>query len=123
MSRPDVSVATMTLARDDAEATELQHALDELQRHGVAIFVTDGGSCQSFLDRIASASAFTVRASQFGPGLVGQVKTSIAAALDAGAERVLYTEPDKAWFFAHRLSGLIERASSGGLVLASRSDR
>jgi hypothetical protein len=124
MKRQDVVVATITLARSDAEAAVLEGALRALQQHGLPILVTDGGSDPRFVQRLANQPNMNVGVSTYGPGLVGQVKTSLAAAMRSGASAILYTEPDKAGFFAHHLLDLIDHAPEPpgtGVVLAARS--
>jgi hypothetical protein len=126
MRLEDVAVATMTWARDDAEARVIEHALAQLRRLDVRVVVTDGGSSDAFIRELASTTGFSVRRSSYGRGLVGQVKSSIAAALDTGAQAVLYTEPDKTAFFAHGLPSLLEcapPAATGRVMLAARSSR
>src|SRR3954467_10814570 len=99
MKLEDVVVATMTRARDHAEAQLLEGALRALQRHRLRVAVTDRESIGGIVKDLARESGFIAAESNYGPGLVGQVKSSIAAALNAGAEAILYTEPDKAAFF------------------------
>jgi hypothetical protein len=123
MTAQDVVVATMTWARDEAEARMLQAALRTLGSQALTVVATDGGSSEGFLERLNGISGLVLRRSS-APGLVRQVKSSIAAALDAGAEAVLYTEPDKDWFFRHGVIRLIEcwrGAPQPSLVLAARS--
>ncbi len=124
MTRQDIVVATMTRARDDAEARALEEALEILGRHRLSVVVTDGGSSENFVAALAAKPYLTVRASSRGRGLVPQVKSSITAALREGARAILYTEPDKAFFFTRGLMRLIEcwlLAAPRGLVLAGRS--
>jgi hypothetical protein len=123
MTAQDIVVATMTWARDEAEARTLHAALESLGSHGLGVVATDGGSSEGFLERLTGIPGFVLCRSS-APGLVRQIKSSIAAALDAGAEAVLYTEPDKDWFFRHGVSRLVERwrlAAQPSLVLAARS--
>jgi hypothetical protein len=124
MKRGDVVIATITLARSDAEAAVLERSLTALQQHRLPIVVTDGGSDSRFMQRLASQPDLIVGLSTYGPGLVGQVKSSLAAAMRRGASAILYTEPDKAGFFAHHLLKLIDSAPEPpktGIVLAARS--
>ncbi len=124
MTAQEIVVATMTRARDEAEARTLEAALEILRSHGLRVFATDGGSTEGFLARLTGLPGFTLRTSSGAPRLVRQVKSSIAAALGEGARAILYTEPDKAWFFSNGLTRLIEcwrLAAQPGLVLAARS--
>jgi hypothetical protein len=102
MHRSDLAVATITLARDPAEEELLLRSLTLLSERGWPVFVADGGSPDRF---------------------VAQVDASVRAACASGALRVLYTEPDKHDFFAHRLDGFVRDASvASGVAIASRSD-
>jgi hypothetical protein len=126
MNRRDVAVATITWARDEAEARVLERALAELQEHDLRIAVTDGGSSETFLCRVSPTSRLSFGTSAYGPGIVGQVKSSVATALNTGAEAILYTEPDKAWFFKHVLTDLLDCAPQPApptVLLAARSAR
>jgi hypothetical protein len=124
MTRGDVVVATMTLARSEAEAVVLERALIALQQHRLPVVVTDGGSDGDFQQRLARQPGLMVGLSTYGSGLVGQVKSSLAAAIRLGASAILYTEPDKAGFFTDHLGTFIDRAAAPPdlrVVLAARS--
>jgi hypothetical protein len=117
-----VVVATMTLARTPAEEAEIGRALDALQRTNLPVIAADGGSSQQFVDALAQRANFTIVPAEPG-GLVGQVKASLKAARPRGAW-ILYTEPDKTFFFDARLRDFLTTAaaaSEAGLVLASRN--
>lgn len=117
-----LSVATITWARDEEEETLLRSALSQLALLQVAIFVTDGGSGESFVEFLHSLPNFTV-VKPTGKGLWNQVKSSLDAAFNAGTTHVLYTEPDKLEFFKNRLSNFVTLANDKmGIVLASRTD-
>jgi hypothetical protein len=113
--------ATISLARSAAEAELLGRSLAVLAQRAVSTFVTDGGSSARFVDTIAALPRTQVLAAS---GLVPQVKMSMAAALDSGATRLLYTEPDKLTFFKKQLNGIVERCDSmpaRALILVARS--
>jgi hypothetical protein len=123
MKAAEVAVATMTLARDPEEEVELSEALDALERVGLPVFVTDGGSSRGFADTLRERKNFTACKTQ-QRGLWGQIRESLFAAASSGARFVLYTEPDKHAFFEHDLAALLEESPHGadlGIVLASRS--
>jgi hypothetical protein len=121
-SAPRIAIATMTLARDPREAELLRSALTALSRLGLRIFVADAGSPPELIDFIDQSPGMT-RLLPVQPGLVGQVRASLRAARDDGADYVLYTEPDKRWFFETRLDGFLGRAIATDLavVIAARS--
>ena len=119
-----LSIATMTWARDAGEEILLRRSLALLAGLGLPVFVTDGGSPASFLDFLQSFPHVTVLAPP-RPGLWMQTRTSLRAAHDTGTPSILYTEPDKAGFFATALPQLLAEAAPGdppGVLLFSRSD-
>lgn len=125
MNPTHLAIATMTWARNDAEEALLRRSLGLLAGLGMPVFVTDGGSPASFLDFLRSLPPVTVL-SPPRPGLWMQTRTSLRAAHGAGTPFVLYTEPDKADFFAHFLPQLLAGAAADnrlGVRLFSRSDR
>ncbi|HEX8528426.1 MAG TPA: hypothetical protein VF646_00320, partial [Cytophagales bacterium] len=97
MHRTDLSIATMTWARDAAEEALLRRSLALLAGLGVPVFVTDGGSPAPFLDFVRGLPHVTLL-SPPRPGLWMQTRTSLRAAYDQGTPFILYTEPDKADF-------------------------
>jgi len=125
MNTTHFSIATMTWARDAGEEALLRRALALLAGLGLPVFVTDGGSPASFLDFLRSFPHVTVLAPP-KPGLWMQTRTSLRAAHDAGTPTILYTEPDKAGFFATALPPLLAEAAPddrSGVLLFSRSGR
>jgi len=113
----------MTLARTARDAELLGAALDRLAAVGLPVVVADGGSLPGFAARLRER--FTVVPPE-GPALIGQIKAALRAARERSAGWILYTEPDKEWFFGHQLPALAARASddpSDGVVIAARSDR
>lgn len=118
MNSNDVHVATMMLARSEAEATLLHTALESLARRELPVAVTDGGSPRQLIDAVTRLPGVALASAR---GLVPQVKASVRAALAGGREFILYTEPDKHHFFEHALGGFLERApADAGLVVAGR---
>jgi hypothetical protein len=118
-----VAFVTMTLARTDAEADLLVASLERLAAFDRPVFVTDGGSMGGFTDRLCGIRGVRLGTSTFGPGLVGQIRTGMHAAQQAGVPIVCYTEPDKLEFFSTGLAPFLESAGANapvGLALAAR---
>lgn len=122
LNKNKLSVATITWARDTKEETLLRSALSRLALMRIPVFVTDGGSGESFIEFLHSLPNFTV-VQPLGKGLWNQVNSSLNATLSHTATHVLYTEPDKLDFFTNRLEHFIEAADEAmGIVLASRTE-
>jgi NAD(P)H-dependent flavin oxidoreductase YrpB (nitropropane dioxygenase family) len=66
-----LAVATMTLARTAREEERLAHALQLLAAHRVPVYVTDGGSPESFIARLRDIDGVVLGTDR---GLVRQVK-------------------------------------------------
>lgn len=116
-----LTIATITWARDQQEEALLRQALSQLSLLQIPVYVTDGGSGESFVQFLHSFPNFTV-VNSIGKGLWHQVQSSLNAALDSSGKHVLYTEPDKLDFFKNRLAALIEEADEEmGIVLAART--
>lgn len=117
-------VATMTLARDEAEELTILRAFHHLARPGRRIVATDGGSRKPFLREMARLPGVTLLEPGFGRGLLAQVQTSLSVVQALSAPLLLYTEPDKGEFFAERLDAFLEAATpkldEAGVVLAGR---
>jgi hypothetical protein len=114
-------VATISLARTEGESLLLMRSLAALARHAESVFVTDGGSSPACVAALAALPRTRVMAAS---GLVRQVKSSVDAAVAAGASRLLYTEPDKCAFFETQLGGVLERCASAAddaLIVVARS--
>jgi hypothetical protein len=122
MAVPHVAIATMTVARTDAEEEALRTSLSALGELGVPVVLADGGSAARFLSFVDALPA-TTRVIPEGQGLVGQITASLRAARASGAEYVLYTEPDKTWFFRERLTAFLGQAlaSAAPVVIAARN--
>jgi hypothetical protein len=125
MDMRDISIVTMSWARDAQEDSLLRESLSELAALNLPVFVTDGGSGETFVDYLRGLPRFNV----FEPearGLWPQVRRSLRAAYeaDAATDFILYTEPDKKDFFREGLRDLISEANAGeraGVVLAART--
>jgi hypothetical protein len=123
MNPAAVAVATMTKVRNDADARLITAALGCLSRTSMPVAVGDAGSPPRFVRDIANLTGITL-AHPVDDGLVGQVRASIGAAGKTGRDFILYTEPDKQWFFDRALLDFIHRAPADvGIVLAARSAR
>ncbi len=122
MNKKDISIVTMTRAKPDDYKLH-RAALHELAAHGLPTVITDGGSSEEFLSYLNSFPNFMVqRAEQAGAFL--QIKTSFDIAQQFATPYVLYTEPDKQFFFQQRLAEFIERASvhnTTGIIIPART--
>ena len=118
-----VAIATMTWVRTPAEETLLRQSLTSLATHGLPVAVADSESDFGFLQFLRGLPQFHVTRPD-GIGLVAQITASLKAAAHSGYHFVLYTEPDKLFFFEHRLADFLDAAShhaDAGVILASRS--
>lgn len=104
-----VAVAAPVWARGPEEASLLAASLTALSRHRLPVVLADGGSESGFLRQIAALPGIQIHARE-EPGLLGQVRLALEQAAALGVDTLLYTEPDKRWFFDHRLSDFLESA-------------
>ncbi|MFL6278516.1 MAG: hypothetical protein ACJ731_00255 [Vicinamibacterales bacterium] len=119
----DVAVATMTWARTTDEETLLRRSLALLTDTGLPIAIADAGTSATFTAflKCLPGVSITVPNEQ---GLVAQVQASVALAATLERHFIFYVEPDKAFFFEHRLWDflqLVPEQPAVGVVLASRS--
>lgn len=125
MDKHNVAVATMTWARDEEEERLLREAVTYLAEEKIPTFITDGGSGPDFVSFLRNLPGFQVFEAGV-PGVFPQSRQSLRAAVDSGAEFILYTEPDKKLFFDGKLREFIAGAPAGdhvGVVLAARSEK
>lgn len=127
MNQPDIIVATITLARDEAESQRLGSALTALTAHGYPIIAADGGSQPDFLHYLHTLPGVSVYPIDLStqPRLQSQVKKTLAEAAQRQPRYVLYTEPDKEWFFEHRLATFVAEAQQVehlGIGVAARDE-
>lgn len=125
MDKNMVAVATITRARSPDEELVLRSSLQRLSETGLPVAVADGGSVTAFRDFIRTLPGFSVTVPD-DPGLTAQVKASVTLAARRGTPFILYTEPDKEFFFGAPLAEFIRLAASDsdiGVVLASRDDQ
>ena len=123
MNKNLLSVATITLVRDDEEEQLLRESMLALAAHDVPVYITDGGSPAHFIDFLRGFPNFILSGTP-AKGLLAQVANSLSAAYAAGADYILYSEPDKKHFFQEGLSPFLEQASVNaqtGVLLASRT--
>lgn len=121
MNKNDLSIATLSWARNNEEEWSLRTSLQALASLGLRVYITDGGSPGPFVRFLHGLPGFTVFQAK---GLWPQVKQSISAAQASGARFILYTEPDKKAFFRQHLPQMLDLIDPGqrtGVVLASRS--
>ena len=115
--------ATITWARTDDEDRLLRASLTALSELGRPIMVADGGSTPDFLAFLRGLPNIVVVECDH-PGLVGQVRSSLGAALATDAAFIVYTEPDKRSFFEHSLRPFLDGAPDDerlGVVIATRN--
>ncbi|MBS1819176.1 MAG: hypothetical protein JSU08_14675 [Acidobacteria bacterium] len=120
----DMAFVTMSLARTPDEGELLVRALRRLALHGRPIFVTDGGSPADVVAALGQIAGLTLIPQPHRAGLVGQVHTSVSAALSTPVSWLVYTEPDKLGFFEHGVGAFLNAASQDpatSVTLAARS--
>ena len=118
-------ISTISWARNEQEGNFLLECLRQLAKHRLPIVVTDGGSIGSFCERVGEIPGITLLPTvpYSGARLLSQVKATLAGASTLGADKVLYTEPDKQEFFERQLADFLEfglREAEAGMILASR---
>ena len=121
MDLKDLSIATISWARNPGEEDLLRHALEQLAQPGIPVFITDGGSGKGFTDFLKGFSHFTLLE---GKGLWAQAKGSLHHAYESGSKFLLYTEPDKLLFFANYLGQMLAEVKvqeDTGIITATRS--
>jgi len=125
MNKKDISIATITWARNEQEEALLRRALEQLAKMEIPVFISDGGSGAAFLDFLKRFSNFFLS----DPGTRGvwpQAKNSLSEAYITGSKFIFYTEPDKLDFFATSLPLMLNNMSvdeQTGVVIASRSTK
>jgi hypothetical protein len=123
MDRNQVAVATITWARSPVEEAQLRRSLQVLAAWGLPVAVADRGVNPGFVDFLEGLEGVSVTVPA-AAGLVAQVQASFGVAAAFDRDFILYTEPDKEFFFAHGISSFLRcvtQAASVGVVLASRS--
>jgi hypothetical protein len=118
-----VTFATITWARTDEEDRALRTSLGVLSGLGRPIMVADGGSTLGFRAFLGGVPNIAV-ADCDRPGVVGQVRSSLGAALATDAAFIVYTEPDKRGFFERSLRPFLHDAVDDerlGVAIAARN--
>jgi hypothetical protein len=124
MDTKNLSIATITWARNEDEEKLLRQSLQQLADFQIPVYITDGGSNQGFLDFLSSHAHFKLLHTT-AKGVWAQAKNSLSEAHKSGTEFILYTEPDKRDFFSRSLLqmlGTVQVSEQSGIVLAARSD-
>jgi hypothetical protein len=123
MNKEDIAMATITWARNDDEETLLRQSLTALAELGRQIYITDAGSQSSFIDFLRTVPQFDLVTPV--KGVWPQAQSSLKKAIDAGHKYILYTEPDKLYFFSYLNSFLNSQVHADdlhpALILFSRS--
>lgn len=120
MQKTEFCIATISLARNDEEEKLLRTSLKQLAELDIPVYITDGGSSQSFLEFLHNIPHFIVMEAK---GLWPQAKKSITEAYKAGTKFIFYTEPDKQEFFTHHFQKMLKAMvvnENTGVVIASR---
>src|SRR5690348_240507 len=118
MQKTELSIAAISLARNDGEEKLLRTSLKQLAELNIPVYITDGGSSEGFLEFLHSIPHFIVMEAK---GLWPQAKKSITEAHKAGTKFIFYTEPDKQEFFIHHLQKMLKAMivnENTGVVLA-----
>jgi hypothetical protein len=122
-----IVVATITLVRNEQENRQLIQAIASLAGHGFPTVAADGGSTSGFANALRRLPNVVLRPYQPSaePRLLSQVKSALAGAAGLNPDYILYTEPDKQWFFEHRLATFVEQALARtpfGVAIAARDE-
>lgn len=122
MDKNTLSIATICWARNEEEETVLRKSLTQLAQLNIPVFITDGGSIESFVTFLQSMPQFTV--CNAVKGLWPQAKTSLMNAYESSSAFIFYTEPDKFDLFTQALPQVLTNVSlqdKTGVHLLSRS--
>ena len=125
MDNNELSIATITWARDPAEEALLRQSLVSLAAFDVPCTVADARSPAPFVEFVGALPHMRLAAVE-RPGLVPQVKAALRSAADRGTPFILYTESDKLPFFERSLASFVEHVPADaalGTALAARSAR
>jgi hypothetical protein len=119
----DLTIFTVTWARDTAEEALLSRALETLVATGYPVVAADRTDTPSFTTTLTRLGIQV--ASPSAPNLVAQVQAAAAAAAAFGTRYVLYSEPDKELFFRTGLPQFLANLppnEDAGVVLAARTE-
>ncbi|HEU4470073.1 MAG TPA: hypothetical protein VFR58_03240 [Flavisolibacter sp.] len=118
-----ISIATIAWAKNESEALLLKRSLSALAALGLPVFVTDAGSGEDFRSFLQSFPHFHLTPAPVR-GVFAQARQSLEAAYHHGSSYILYTEPDKEFFFSQFLEPMLqglENPGETGILLASRN--
>lgn len=121
MKKKNIGIATISWARNEEEENLLRVSLQQLSALKLPVYITDGGSSETFLQFLHTLPFFNIYRAK---GLWPQAKNSILQARAGGAEAIFYTEPDKLDFFKDHLPSLLNDQNldgTEGVLLAARS--
>lgn len=119
----DLTIFTVTWARDTAEEALLAQGLEALVTIGCPVIAADRTNTPSFSTTLTRLGIQRARPS--APNLVAQVQAAAAAAAASSSRYILYTEPDKVRFFRTGLRQFIADLpleDDVGVVLAARTE-
>ena len=124
MKTTNISVATVTWARDDDEAKVIVGGLRSLAGTGMPLAISDGGSAPAVTAALAALPG-AVMVPPRERGLVHQVQAAVAAAAEWARPFIIYTESDKQRFMEGSVASFVSSAPADddvGVVLASRTE-
>jgi hypothetical protein len=115
-------VVTMTMARGPDEEALIVRALRHVSDAGFPIVACDGGSRAEFVEDLRALPRTTLLLSP-ARGLIAQITHAVATAVDRGATRIFYTEPDKDVFLEQHATRFLEaaRQNADAVCVAART--
>lgn len=123
---PSFVTATLSRALDVEEEALVLGSLEILSAFGQPILTAHGKSSPECAERLRRIPHLEMVPFTPEPGPLAQVRSSLQEARTRGVEWIFYTEPDKGWFFAHRLRELLlaaeEVGPDVGIVMPSRNE-
>jgi hypothetical protein len=125
MNISELSIATISWARDEEEEKLLRESLQQLAKLERPVYITDGGSTSSFLDFLTGFPNFVILKAE-EKGVWAQAKKSLSEAYKNASPFILYTEPDKLDFFENGLPRMLDEVTVDeqlGVITASRSTK
>jgi hypothetical protein len=114
----------MTMARGADEEALIARALRHASEAGFTIVACDSGSRAEFVEDIRALPRTTVLLSPVR-GLVAQITSAMAAAIDRGATRFFFADPDKDVFLERHATRFVEaaRQNADSVHVAARTSR
>lgn len=107
-----ITIAASVWARSDDEAARLRAALTVLSRFGLPVVLADNGSTPDFVSAVSALPNITVlpKPDTTTHSLTEQMQRAFRNARESKPDWILYSEPDKQWFFENRLAQFVEHA-------------